>query len=99
MEAEMNGHWVVAPASLVAVHLLLFVSIAPAQTVTGNGKMATGDVWSSCEEPIYTPREALELPNATLLRDLDVATGDMWPSRKGQSRIPEPGLTPTAQKH
>jgi hypothetical protein len=94
----MNGHRVVAPTSLVAVHLLLFVSIAPAQTVTAD-KMATGDVWSSREEPIYTPREALELPNAALLGDLDVVTGDVWPSRKGQSRIPEEGLTPTAQNH
>jgi hypothetical protein len=92
----MNGHWVVASTSLIAVHLLLFVSVAPAQTVTGDDKMATGDVWSSREEPIYTPRE---LPNAALLSDLDAATGDVWPSRKGQSRIPEKGLAPTAQNH
>jgi hypothetical protein len=95
----MNEHWVVASTSLIAVHLLLFVSVAPAQTVTGDDKMATGDVWSSREEPIYTPREALELPNAALLSDLDAATGDVWPSRKGQSRIPEKGLAPTAQNH
>jgi hypothetical protein len=95
----MNGHWVVASTSLVAVHLLLFLSIAPAQTVTGDDKVATGDVWSSREEPTYTPREALELPNAALLSDPDVVTGDVWPSRKGQSRIPEEGLTPTAQNH
>jgi hypothetical protein len=95
----MNGHRIVASTSLIAVHLLLFLSIAPAQTVTGDDKMATGDVWSSREEPIYTPREALELPNAALLSDPDVVTGDVWPSRKGQSRMPEEGLTPTAQKH
>jgi hypothetical protein len=90
----MNGHWVVASTSLVAVHLLLFVSIAPAQTVTGDDKVATGDVWSSREEPIYTPREALELPNAALLSDQDVVTGDVWPSRKGQSRTTDPHREP-----
>lgn len=47
-----------------------------------------GDVWPSREPYIYLPREALELPNPGQPGDLEMATGDAWPSRQN---------TPTSQ--
>jgi hypothetical protein len=53
-----------------------------AQTVPNRPEMATGDVWPSREEPVYVPREALELPTAADTGEREMATGDVWPAAK-----------------
>jgi hypothetical protein len=79
MEAGMYGHWVVASAAWLAVHLVIPISAAPAQSGPRDGQMATGDAWSTREPLIYVPRDALELPDTMSPRDIEVATGDVWP--------------------
>jgi hypothetical protein len=58
----------------------LSTSRARAQIASNTIEMATGDVWSSREELVYVPREALELPDNAELGELAMATGDVWPT-------------------
>jgi hypothetical protein len=85
----------VASAALLAIHLIFQISAASAQTSPGNVGMASGDVWSSREEPIYVPQEALELPDPGAPSDLEVATGDVWPSRAKEIHVPRGALAPS----
>jgi len=78
----------VASAALLVLYLIFQISAAPAQTSPASSGMATGDVWSSREEPVYVPQRALELPGPLAPSNLDVATGDDWPSRMKESRAP-----------
>ena len=79
----------VALTALIVVHLIFPIPAANAQV-----DMATGDVWSSREERVYVPQEALELPVAIAPGDIEMATGDVWPSRKKQMQIPQEALVP-----
>ena len=75
----------VAMVVVLAAHLIAIpgASAQPAPT----RPTAIGDIWSSREEPIYVPREALEMPNVIAPGDTEMATGDVWPSLKGQSHV------------
>jgi hypothetical protein len=44
------------------------------------------------EDRVYVPQHALELPNDITSDDIEIATGDVWPSRKKQ--IPQKALEP-----
>jgi hypothetical protein len=90
MEVAMYRHSV-AWAALLAV---LPISAAFAQTAPNTVEKATGDAWPSREELIYVPREALELPSASELVEIEIAIGDDWPSRRKQNDIPKQTLTP-----
>jgi hypothetical protein len=79
----------VALAALIAVHLILPISAASAQA-----EMATGDVWSSREDRVYVPQEALELPDPIAPDDIEIATGDVWPLRNKQIQVPQEALVP-----
>ena len=74
--------------ALIVVYLIFPIPAANAQIE------ATGDVWSSREERVYIPQEALELPDAIAPGDIEMATGDVWPSRKKQMQIPQEALVP-----
>ena len=74
--------------ALIVVYLIFPIPAANAQIE------AKGDVWSSREERVYIPQEALELPDAIAPGDIEMATGDVWPSRKKQMQIPQEALVP-----
>jgi hypothetical protein len=76
-------------AALPVVYLIFPISAATAQS-----EIPTGDVWSSREDRVYVPREALELPDTIAPGDAEIATGDVWPSRKKQIQIPQEALVP-----
>jgi hypothetical protein len=82
-------------AALLAVYLIFPISAARAQIAPSATEMATGDVWTSREELIYVPREALELPYPVSPGDIEMATGDVLSSRKKPIYIPQEALVPT----
>jgi hypothetical protein len=82
----------VTMAALFFACLTLPISGALAQI--GPTEMATGDVWSSREELVYVPREALELPDAVSPADVGLATGDVWATPKSRDRLAEESLAP-----
>ena len=47
----------VASAALLVLYLIFQISAAPAQTSPASSGMATGDVWSSREEPSTSRNE------------------------------------------
>jgi hypothetical protein len=82
----------VTMAALLLACLTLPMSSAFAQI--GPTEMATGDVWSSREELVYIPREALELPQAVSPADVELATGDVWATPQSGNRLAEESLAP-----
>jgi hypothetical protein len=70
------------------VCLILLTSGAPAQTAPNTPEMATGDIWPSRrEQPVYVPREALELPDAADTSGPEMVTGDVWPTSKPREDV------------
>jgi hypothetical protein len=76
-------------SALLAISLMLPTSGASAQANAEEVGTATGDVWSFRAQYIDVPRESLELPNAPL-GELEIATGDIWPSRTNRSAPKQP---------
>jgi hypothetical protein len=74
----------IASAALLVIGLMLPTSGASAQANAEDVGTATGDVWSFSAQYIDVPRESLELPKAPL-GELEIATGDVWPSRTNTS--------------
>jgi len=70
----------VASAALLVIGLMLPTSEASAQANAEDAGTATGDVWSFRAQYVDVPRESLQLPEAPL-GELEIATGDVWPSR------------------
>jgi hypothetical protein len=86
-------------AALFLACLTLPIPGALAQTGPNTTEMATGDVWSSREELVYVPRQALELPDAVSPADIEPATGDVWATPKRRDRFAqEPGAPKIAQE-
>src|SRR5262245_6019933 len=69
-----------AAASLV-VGLMLSLCRLDAQPYSAE-ETATGEIWQSIEPYIQAPRNALELPEPGQPGDLEIAAGDIWPSRQ-----------------
>jgi len=65
---------------------MLSISGLAAEPYSGE-QTATGEIWPSIEPYIQAPLKALELPEPGQPRDLEIAAGDVWPSRS----------TPTSQ--
>jgi hypothetical protein len=85
----------VAMAALFLVAcLILPIPGSLAQVGPNTTEMATGDVWSSREELVYVPREALELPEAVSPADVELATGDVWATPKSRDRLAKEPLAP-----
>jgi hypothetical protein len=84
----------VTMAALFFVCLTLPIPGALAQAGPNTIEMATGDVWSSREELVYVPREALELPDAVPPADVELATGDVWATPKSRDRLAQESLAP-----
>jgi hypothetical protein len=74
----------VASAALLVIGLVLPASDASAQASAEDVGTATGDVWSFRAQYVDVPRESLELPKEPL-GELEIATGDVWPSRTSAS--------------
>jgi hypothetical protein len=74
----------VASAALLMIGLMLPAPGASAQANAEDVGTATGDVWSFRAQYIDVPRESLELPKEPL-GELEIATGDVWPSRTNRS--------------
>jgi hypothetical protein len=90
----------VAMAALFLVAcLILPIPGSLAQVGPITTEMATGDVWSSREELVYVPREALELPEPVSPADVELATGDVWATPKSRDRlVQESGAPKIAQE-
>jgi len=88
----------VAFAALLSLQLILPIS-APAQTASTTFDKAIGDVWSSREELVYVPREALELPDPVEPGDVEMATGDVWPTPKSRHPLPQQALVPKIESN
>jgi hypothetical protein len=84
----------VTMAALLLACLTLPIPGALAQIGPSTTEMATGDVWSSREELVYVPREALELPDAVSSTDVELATGDVWATPKSRDRLAQEPLAP-----
>jgi hypothetical protein len=83
------------PVILAALFLVcLTLPGALAQAGPNTTEMATGDVWSSREELVYVPREALELPDAASPADIEPATGDVWATPKSRDRLAQESGAP-----
>jgi hypothetical protein len=65
--------------------LIFPISVVRAQIAPDAIEMATGDVWSSTEELIYVPREALELPTPISPGDMEMATAMSGPLERIRS--------------
>ena len=76
------------------VAAMLSSSRARAQTGSNTFDKAIGDVWSSREELVYVPREALELPDPVEPGDVEMATGDVLPTPKSRYHLPQQALVP-----
>jgi hypothetical protein len=74
------------------MHLVILAALFLAGPNTT--EMATGDVWSSREELVYVPREALELPDAASPADIEPATGDVWATPKSRDRLAQESGAP-----
>jgi hypothetical protein len=85
-------------AALLSIQLNLPIS-APAQSGPTAIEIATGDVWSSREELVYVPREALELPSSVEPGDLEWATGDVLPTSKRRPPLPQQALVPKVESN
>jgi hypothetical protein len=86
-------------AALFLASLILPTPGSLAQVRPNTIEMATGDVWSSREELVYVPREALELPDAVSPADVELATGDVWATPKSRDRlVQESGAPKIAQE-
>jgi hypothetical protein len=85
------------PVSTAALFLACLILPTPgslAQVGPNTNEMATGDVWSSREELVYVPREALELPDAVSPADVELATGDVWATPKSRDRLAQESGAP-----
>jgi hypothetical protein len=77
----------------------LSTSRARAQTGPNTFDKAIGDVWSSREELVYVPREALELPDAVEPGDVEIATGDVLPTPKSGYPLPQQAFAPKIESN
>jgi hypothetical protein len=81
-------------AALFLVCLTLPIPGALAQAGPNTTEMATGDVWSSREELVYVPRQALELPEAVSPADVELTTGDVWATPNSRDRLAQESGAP-----
>src|SRR5262245_26579498 len=82
-----------ATSLVIGIGLMLSISDVATQPYSGE-QTATGEIWLSIEPYILAPQKALELPEPGQPGDLEIAAGDIWPSRQNapSSQGPLPAI-------
>jgi len=70
-----------ATSLVIGIGLMSSISGLAAQPYSGE-QAATGEIWPFVDPYILAPRKALELPEPGQPGDLEIAAGDIWPSRQ-----------------